>query len=71
MNKPIAITAGVAVGFIALALVITPQFSAYRSRGPAPKMEHDAAPAPSVLQTPQKLAEVKALKKSRSVPSWT
>ncbi len=68
MNKPIAITAGVAVGFIALALVIIPQFSAYRSRGPAPKMGHDGAPAPSVLYAPQKLAEVKALKKSRSAP---
>ena len=59
MRKPLAITAGVAVGFIALAIAILPNFMAYRTRGPGKAM-YDAAPAvDSSRMTPRPTAKMK------------
>jgi len=51
MRKPLAITAGLAVGFIALAIVALPNFMAYRARGPG-KVMYDSAPAVDYSRAP-------------------
>ena len=51
MRKPLAITAGLAVGFIVLAIVALPNFMAYRTRGPG-KVIYDAAPAVDYSRAP-------------------
>ena len=51
MRKSFAITAGFALGFIALAIVTLPNFVSYRARGPV-KAVYDAAPAVQYAPAP-------------------
>ena len=51
MNKPIAVTAGFALGLIALALVATPTFVSYRMQAPQ-TVALDAAPRQGAAPAP-------------------
>ena len=51
MRKPLAITAGLAVGFIALVIAVMPNFVAYRAKSPG-KLTYDIAPSYDESEAP-------------------